>query len=146
MRKKPKPASRPSRLVALKTEIRPLTWKGRPGFWAGVRHLVWSWWFWALISLAGIYADNSKMVLIGGGLAVFTYLVTPYERSPRYGLDTRFSVESSEFIGSMVGATGRFRDSLRPRCWCLSSPQQLALVFTFSAMTPLPLLKTSREQ
>ena len=106
MQTKRKIRSRPSRLVALRSELRPRVWKGRPGFWAGVRRLVWAWWFWALLAFLAVYSDHTKLAILAGCLSGFTYLVTPYEQSPKYGLDSKFSVDSNEFVGSMIGATG----------------------------------------
>src|SRR5687767_12370008 len=102
-RKRNKPTSKVRRF---RNDIRAKQWKGRPGFWHLVRRLLWSWWLWGFIAALGIYTGNTKATVIGGIVAVFTYLVTPQEQSPRYGLDNKFSVESPNFLGSMVGATG----------------------------------------
>lgn len=39
-------------------------------------------------------------------VAVLTYLVTPQEQSPKYGLESRFTIPSDEFLDSIVGTTG----------------------------------------
>jgi cardiolipin synthase len=103
-----KPSDRASRIAAMRPRPRniPRRRKGQPGFWTGARRLMWSWWFWALICVAGVYVDRPYTALTAGIVAAFTYLVTPQEQSPRYGLDTRFSVESPAFVSSFAGATG----------------------------------------
>ena len=41
-----------------------------------------------------------------GAMALVSYLITPSEFPPRYGLDHEFAVEDEEFLPTMAGATG----------------------------------------
>ena len=41
-----------------------------------------------------------------GAMALVSYLITPSEFPPRYGLDHEFSVDDEEFLPTMAGATG----------------------------------------
>ena len=85
---------------------RPPRRRGRRSLWARTRRLLLAWWPWALISLWQ-FADNDWLAGFGVGLiAVVTYLMTPAESSPVYGLDHEFAVESEEFLDTVAGATG----------------------------------------
>src|SRR5215510_12671916 len=79
---------------------------GRPGFWDQGRQLLWSWWLWTLIAIVAASADHWRMAIATTAAAVVTYLTVPHEHSPKYGLESRFSVPSDEFLNSLVGATG----------------------------------------
>ena len=41
-----------------------------------------------------------------GAMALVSYLITPSEFPPRYGLDHEFAVDDDEFLPTMTGATG----------------------------------------
>jgi cardiolipin synthase len=85
---------------------RPHRRKGRPGFWAVSRQVLWSWWVWALAAMTFQIADQWEWTIVSGMMAMLTYLIAPQEQSPRYGLDVPFAVESDDFVSSMVGTTG----------------------------------------
>src|SRR5262249_50257342 len=80
--------------------------KGRPGILDQGRQLFWSWWLWTLAALVTQYAGHRRMAIAMTVAAVITYLVAPREHSPKYGLESRFPVSSSDFLDSMVGCTG----------------------------------------
>src|SRR5437667_2410411 len=79
---------------------------GRLNIWDQGRHLLWSWWFWTLVAIVTASQDHWRAALVTTSVAVVTYLTTPHEHSPKYGLESRFPVHSSEFISSTVGTTG----------------------------------------
>jgi cardiolipin synthase A/B len=85
---------------------RKIPQKGRTGLWDAGRRLLWSWWLWTLVAAISATTDHPKSAIITAIVAIFTYLTTPQERSPKYGLESRFSVSSPEFIHSIVGTTG----------------------------------------
>jgi cardiolipin synthase len=80
--------------------------KGRPDIWDHGRRLAWSWWLWTLVAIITASSDNWKAAIATSIVAVFTYVVTPQEQSPKYGLDSRFAIPSEEFLDSVVGTTG----------------------------------------
>jgi cardiolipin synthase len=80
--------------------------KGRPDFWDHGRRLFWSWWLWALVAIITASADNWKAAIATTAVAIFTYVVTPQEESPKYGLESRFAIPTEEFLDSVVGTTG----------------------------------------
>jgi cardiolipin synthase len=74
--------------------------------WTRARALLWSWWPWFLISLAALVADRWLWAFGTGAMAFVSYLIAPAERSPRFGLDHEFTIESDEFLATIAGATG----------------------------------------
>lgn len=80
--------------------------KGRPSLWKRVRRLLLSWWLWAGLGVAATTYDAWWWTLLFASLAFVSFLVTPAERPPRYGLDHEFSVDDSDFLPTMTGATG----------------------------------------
>ena len=86
--------------------LRPRRYRGRQGFLGIGRRLLWSWWLWTAVAVFLLFGDHWKIGTVAVSLAVFTYLVTPQERSPRYGLESEFTVRSHEFLSSMAGTTG----------------------------------------
>src|SRR5262245_33823473 len=80
--------------------------KGRPSIWDHGRRLLWSWWVWALIAIVAAISDHWRTAISTTVVAVLTYLTTPQEHSPEYGLESRFPVPSTEFLDSLVGTTG----------------------------------------
>src|SRR5262245_55445200 len=84
---------------------RRLRQKGRPGILDEGRHLLWSWWLWTFVAIVAAYANHQNMAIATAVAAVVTYLVAPHEHSPKYGLESRFPVPSSDFLNSMVGST-----------------------------------------
>ena len=80
--------------------------KGQVPFWAHARRLFWAWWIWALFCLWALIDDAWGWAAGTGAMALVSYLITPSEFPPRYGLDHEFSVDDEEFLPTMTGATG----------------------------------------
>jgi cardiolipin synthase len=80
--------------------------KGAIPFWSRARRLLWSWWAWAPLSLWFLVHDVWGWAAVTGAAALVSYLITPSEFPPRYGLDHEFSVDDEQFLPTMVGATG----------------------------------------
>jgi cardiolipin synthase A/B len=80
--------------------------KGQESLWTRARKLVWSWWPWFVVSVATAYDGRWGWAFSAGAMAFVSYLVTPVETPPRYGLDHGFSVDSDEFLATITGATG----------------------------------------
>jgi cardiolipin synthase len=80
--------------------------KGNIPFWARARRLAWSWWIWAAVCLWALVTDRWGWASGAGTMALVSYLITPSEFPPRYGLDHEYSVEDEEFLPTMAGATG----------------------------------------
>lgn len=70
------------------------------------RRLFWSWWPWALVSVWGIAEGQWGWAIGAGAMASVSHLITPAEEPPRYGLDHEFSVDSTEFVATVAGASG----------------------------------------
>jgi cardiolipin synthase A/B len=75
-------------------------------FWARARRLFWSWWIWAVVCLWATLHDVWGWAAGTGAMALVSYLITPSEFPPRYGLDHELSVDDEEFLPTMAGATG----------------------------------------
>src|SRR5262245_8368674 len=54
--------------------------------WTRARKLLWSWWPWFVVSIATAYDDRWTWAFATGAMAFVSYLVTPIESPPRYGL------------------------------------------------------------
>jgi cardiolipin synthase len=80
--------------------------KGEASLWTRARQILWSWWPWFVVSVATAYTDHWSWAFGTGAMAFISYLVTPSEHSPRYGLDHEFSIDSDEFMETITGATG----------------------------------------
>jgi cardiolipin synthase len=80
--------------------------KGLLPFWARARRLVWSWWPWLVACVFSLVTDRWGWAIGTGAMAFVSYVITPEEAPPRYGLDHEFSVGDEEFVASMEGATG----------------------------------------
>ena len=80
--------------------------KGVTTFWGRARRLFWSWWVWALLYLWATATDRWSWAAGAGAMAFISYLITPSEYPPRYGLDHELSVDDAEFLPTMAGATG----------------------------------------
>jgi cardiolipin synthase A/B len=80
--------------------------KGRVGILGILRRVLWSWWLWLLLGATAISVDrwNSAIALLAW--AAFSYLITPQEESPKYGLDSKFFISSEKFLSSIAGTTG----------------------------------------
>ena len=103
----PRPASRAP--LALPNGARPAhaaSRKASSPFWARARRLFWSWWVWALLCLWAMATDRWGWAAGTGAMALVSYLITPSEFPPRYGLDHELSVDDDEFLPTMAGATG----------------------------------------
>jgi len=80
--------------------------KGALPFWARARRVFWSWWPWLTACLYSLVTDRWGWAIGTGAMAFISYIITPAEAPPRYGLDHEFSVDDEEFVASMEGATG----------------------------------------
>ena len=80
--------------------------KGRLPFWAHLRRLFWSWWPWAIACVWSLVDDKWGWAIGTGAMAFVSYLITPAEAPPRYGLDHEFAIDDEEFAASIEGATG----------------------------------------
>jgi cardiolipin synthase A/B len=86
--------------------LRPKRARGLPGWWARLRYVVWSWWVWVAAAVAAYFSHRSYTALGLLSWGVVAYLFAPRERSPTYGLEHDFTIESEEFLPTMEGATG----------------------------------------
>jgi cardiolipin synthase len=76
------------------------------GWWARLRHLIWSWWVWFTAAILALI-DNREGTAAGLFITAFVlYLFAPKETLPVYGLDHEFDIESDEFLSTMIGSTG----------------------------------------
>ena len=75
-------------------------------FWARARRFFWSWWPWAIVSIWAISDARWGWAIGCAVMAIVSYLITPAADPPRFGLDHKFAVESSEFASTMAGASG----------------------------------------
>lgn len=80
--------------------------KGRATLWTRARRLLWSWWPWFLVSVATAYHNQWGWAFSTGAMAFVSYLVTPIETPPKYGLEHEFAVDSDEFLTTITGASG----------------------------------------
>ena len=71
-----------------------------------MRKILWSWWPWFVVSVATAFTNHWGWAFGTGAMAFVSYLVTPAEQSPRYGLDHEFAIDSDEFLATVTGATG----------------------------------------
>jgi hypothetical protein len=94
------------RVGGKRKQLRPRRAKGVPGWWARLRFLLWSWWLWAGLAVIAFLDDREGTALGLGIAAIVLYLFAPRERTPTYGLDHEFAIESDEFLSTVVGATG----------------------------------------
>jgi cardiolipin synthase len=74
--------------------------------WTRARRLLWSWWPWAIAFIYAMVQDKWGWAIGMGSMAVVSYLISPSEAPPRYGLDHEFAVEDEEFLPTLAGATG----------------------------------------
>ena len=80
--------------------------KGQPG-WLGLgRKLFWSWWLWIAVAAVGGSSGHGNFAATLATVGFLFYLLAPREHIPQYGLESKFPVQSDEFIASVVGATG----------------------------------------
>ena len=86
-------------------DARTIKPKGSLSPWARVRRLLWSWWPWALISIASLVYDRWGWAIGTGAMALLSYLTAPAALPPRYGLSHEFDIESEEFLDTIAGAS-----------------------------------------
>jgi cardiolipin synthase len=79
--------------------------KRAPGAWARARRFIWSWWVWVLAAAAAANAKHWGWAIGFVSVAVLAFLFAPSEKSPTYGLDHDFPIESDEFLSTIAGAT-----------------------------------------
>ncbi len=106
-----RPASRAALALSDGARTRsPASPKASRPFWARARRLFWSWWVWALLCSCGRMVHDAWGWAAGtGAMALVSYLITPSEFPPRYGLD-------HEFVGRRRGVPaddGRARPACR---------------------------------
>jgi len=70
-----------------------------------IRRLIWSWWPWGIGTLWALSTDRWYWAIGLGAVAVTTYMATPTEGPPRFGLDHEFPIDSEEFLSTIAGAT-----------------------------------------
>jgi cardiolipin synthase len=80
--------------------------KGQATLWTRTRTILWSWWPWFLVAVATAYDNRWGWAFGAGAMAFVSYLVSPVETPPQYGLEHEFSVDSDEFLETITGATG----------------------------------------
>jgi len=80
--------------------------KGRTGWLGFFRKLFWYWWLWIAAAFVAQGADHDNLAIICAVVGFVLYLLAPGEHIPRFGLDSKFPVQSHEFLTTMVGATG----------------------------------------
>jgi cardiolipin synthase A/B len=80
--------------------------KGIPTLYARFRRLFWSWVPWAVAGIWAVWDDRNGLAIGMIAMAIVSYLMTPQEFPPRYGLDHEFGTYSVDFLASMAGATG----------------------------------------
>jgi cardiolipin synthase len=80
--------------------------KGALPLSARARRVFWSWWPWLIVCIWTLATDRWGWAIGTGAMAFVSYIITPAEAPPRYGLDHEFSVDDEEFVASMEGATG----------------------------------------
>lgn len=79
--------------------------RGKPGLWARLRRLIWSWWVWVLAAAAAATWKHWVAFAILLVVALLAFIFSPTESEPTYGLDHEFGVDSDEFVATMAGAT-----------------------------------------
>jgi cardiolipin synthase len=80
--------------------------KGQASLWTRARRLLWSWWPWFVVSVTTAYDNRWGWACATGAMAFISYLVTPTEAPPQYGLDHEFPIDSDEFLTTIAGASG----------------------------------------
>ena len=80
--------------------------KVKPTLSVRARRLFWAWWPWFIAATWALVTDRWYWAGGLGLVAFITYVTTPTEGSPRFGLDYEFPVDSEEFLSTIVGATG----------------------------------------
>jgi cardiolipin synthase A/B len=76
-----------------------------PSLWGRARRVIWTWWLWAGAAV-GAAASGHRGYAIGfAATSVLTYLFTPSENAPTYGLAHEFPIDSTEFLSTIAGAT-----------------------------------------
>jgi cardiolipin synthase len=78
----------------------------KPALSVRARRLFWAWWPWFIAAMWALVTDRWYWAGGLGLVAFITYVTTPTEGSPRFGLDYEFPVDSEEFLSTIVGATG----------------------------------------
>jgi cardiolipin synthase len=93
----------PRRWVAMQRSRRE---RGRPWLSTRIRHFLWLWQPWALLTGAFLIADRYWWAAGMLALAFVTYLLRPAERRPVLGLEHIDPAGSPAFLDTMVGLTG----------------------------------------
>lgn len=80
--------------------------RGVPGIWRRARWLIWSWIVWAVAGGYAFYNESWTAAFACFLMAWLSYVITPREQPPSYGLDHETTVASAEYMPSIVGLTG----------------------------------------
>jgi cardiolipin synthase len=80
--------------------------KGALPLSARARRFFWSWWPWTIVCIWALTAHKWGWAIGMGAMAFVSYVISPVEEPPRYGLDHEFALDDEEFLASMAGATG----------------------------------------
>jgi len=90
--------------------LAPDPWRDRPkappALGKRLRRVIWLWWPWAILAVVFTARDQWGWAAGAALLAGFTFLATPAEQSPQFGLEHQFAVADPEFLATMTGATG----------------------------------------
>jgi hypothetical protein len=106
-RRPPKRSLRRRIVARSATDPRHRPPKGLHPFGTRLRRLFWSWWPW-FGGATWAFADDRFGLGIGlGAMAAFSYLSSPVETPPQFGLDHDLYVESEEFRRPSPARRGR---------------------------------------
>ena len=80
--------------------------KGVVSAWTRIRHAIWFWVPWAALTLWLTYTDKWWLSPLTGFISLITFLASPAEAPPRYGLEHDRSLTSDEIVETIAGTTG----------------------------------------
>jgi cardiolipin synthase len=95
----------PYRAPQLESRIKRIE-RGRPGWLGFFRKLFWSWWVWIAVAGAMAALDHGNFAMVLTSVGFVLYIFASREHIPRFGLDSKFAVQSHEFLATVVGTTG----------------------------------------
>src|SRR5215831_12242632 len=67
---------------------------GKPGWLGLLRKVLWSWWLWICLAFLAQALGHGKLTIAVAAYGFFCYLIAPAEHIPRFGLESKFSVQS----------------------------------------------------
>jgi cardiolipin synthase len=77
----------------------------RTGILSRLRYFIWSLWLLLLIQAAEASWKTWLLIVVIVVVSYVLWIFRPVEEEPKYGLDHEFSIDSNEFLPSMIGAT-----------------------------------------